>query len=408
MPGTFLSPGDTRILNTEDSFQPGALIEMLLRQGLGAPPGSIRQESVRVQDDVDWTQLCATSHRCRIAPVIYQCLRGAALPVPPGVMVWFRAQYYQTVARNLALLNDLRELLGWVSEAAVPAIVLKGPALAHLGLGVARVSHDLDVLVRDRDLGHVDAILCRHGYRSWPERPHEFHRTYSRSAASGTRVLEIHFDVSDRPRPYKPDVAGIWGRSVVTTIFDVPARVPELSDHLLLTIMQLPHHHWAMRLVVDLWQVALRWGERIDWQAFLERAGAWHMSVLTKSTLHMLATMFDVPIAPEAMARAHPMGYFERVQWQLARRAIAEQLEHPYRPKVTMIAPFLLVDQVKGVPVILMKRSLGAGSVPEQSGVTKVAKRTAAAVAALPAIAKVFLAGISQSSLRGSRGEVGD
>jgi len=193
-----------------------------------------------------------------------------------------------------------------------------------------------------------------------------------------------------------------------TTIFDVPARVPELSDHFLLTIMQLPHHHWAMRLVVDLWQIALRWGEGIDWQAFFERAGAWHMSVLTKSTLHMLATMFDVPIAPEAMARAHPMGYFERVQWQLARRAIAEQLEHPYRPKVTLIAPFLMVDQVKGVPAILMKRSLGAGSVPEQNGVTKVAKRTAAAVAALPAIAKVFLESISQSSLAGSRGEIGD
>jgi hypothetical protein len=323
-------------------------------------------------------------------------------------MAWFRAQYYQTVARNLALLNDLRELLGWLSEAAVPAIVLKGPALAHLGLGAARVSHDLDVLVRDRDLGHVDAILSRQGYTSWPEPPHDFHRTYSRSTASGTRVLEVHFDISDRPRPHRPDIAGIWDRSVVTTIFDVPARVPELSDHFLLTTMQLPHHHWAMRLMVDLWQIALRWGEGIDWQAFFRRAGAWHMSVLTKSTLHMLATMFDVPIAPEAMARVHPRRYFERVQWQLARRAIAEQLEHPYRPRVTTIAPFLMVDQVKDVPVILMKRSLGAGRLPEKNGVTRVAKRNAAAVAALPAIAKVFLASISDASLGGWRGEVGD
>jgi hypothetical protein len=214
-------------------------------------------------------------------------------------------------------------------------------------------------------------------------------------------VVEVHFDISDRPRPYRPDIAGIWDRSEETTIFDVPARVPELSDHLLLTLMQLPHHHWAMRLVVDVWQVVLRWGGVVDWRAFLARATAWEMGVLARSTLHALGTMFGVPIPAEALAGSHPSGYFERVQWRIARGAIAEQLEYPFRPKVTWAAPFLMVDRAKGLPAMLMKRTLGAGGSPEDSPAHKSTRRTAATVAALPALGKAFLAGISQSPRRG-------
>jgi len=66
------------------SFQPGALIETLLRMGLAAPSASIRQGVVSTQEGMDWTRLCAVSHRCRIAPVIYLSLRSASLPVPTG------------------------------------------------------------------------------------------------------------------------------------------------------------------------------------------------------------------------------------------------------------------------------------------------------------------------------------
>jgi len=384
----------------DNNHQTAALIENLLREGLAAPATLIRQGGVSAHDGMDWTLLCAVTHRCRIAPVIYQCLRSVSLPMPPDVMTWFRVQYYDTVARNLALLQELRELLGWLADAEIPVIVLKGPVLAHFGLGAARIFHDLDILIRDGDLQRVDSILHRHGHRRAPGPPHDFHRAYSRPTASGRRVVEVHFDISDRPRTYRPDIPGIWDRSRIETIFDLPMRVPDLSDQLLLTIMQLPHHHWEMRLLVDVWQLVLRWGDGIDWRVFLDRAGAWQMRVLTKSTLHALATVFGVPVAPDAMSMSHPTGYFERVQWRVAASAIAEQLEYPFRPRVTLVAPFLMVDQATGVPAIVMKQSLGAGGSPEESTVIKASRRTAATVTALPALVKVFLASIGRASLR--------
>jgi len=386
-------------LQDSPTVRPGTLIGLLLRNGLGGP-AAIKRGRVTVPEDVDWAALCAVSHRCRIAPVIYQCLRGSSLPVPPGVAAWFRAQYYEAVARHLASLNELRELLGWFSEAGIPAVVLKGPALAQLGLGAARIAHDLDVLIHHEDLRRADAILVRHQYDAMPDPPHDFHRRYGRPAPWGMRVLEVHFDITDRPRPYRPDIADIWERSVVTTVFEVPARVPELGDHFLLTLMQLPHHHWAVRLIVDAWQVARRWSTAIDWMGLLSRAAGWEMGVLTRSALHTMGTMFDVPIPAAVMAASSPSGYLERVQWRIAREAVAEQLEYPFRPRLTWAAPFVMLDHPGGLPAVLIKRTLGAGGSPLESAARKTTRRTAATMAALPALGKVFLASLSPGPRR--------
>lgn len=388
----------------ETAVRPGAVIAALLRDGLGAPPSAIMAQDDdaggTAAKDVDWMSVCALSHRCRIAPVLYQCLRGARRSAPPDVLEWFRTQYYETVARNLALQNELRDVLGWLSEARVPVIVLKGLALAHLGTGLARTSHDIDVLIHDEVLPHVDALLERHGYQALPGYSHDFHKRYRRPTPSGLRVVEVHFALSDRPRPYRPDVAGIWERSEATEAFGAPARVPALQDHLLLALMQIPHHHWAMRLLVDVWQVTLRWERAIPWPEFLARARTWQMDALTRSTFHALGTMFEAPIPSDLMARSQPRGYFERVQWQIARGAMAEQLELPFRPRMTWIAPFVMVDHARDVPPILMRRSVGADGPVGEDQLHTAARRTTATVAALPALGRALLASIPSTRSR--------
>jgi len=315
-------------------------------------------------------------------------------------MNWFRAQHYEAVARNMALVNELRDVLGWFSDATIPAMVLKGPALGSLGLGAARVSSDLDILVQNADLWRADAILQSHGYREWVEHHNDNHRWYCRAATFGLSVVELHFDISDHLRSFHPDVDGIWRRSRMATVSGVPMRVPDLTDHVLLTIMQLPHHHWAVRLVVDLWQVALRQGELVEWPVLLERAALWRMSALTRAAMHALWALFDVPMTPAVVERASPVGYLERLQWRAAKRAIAEQLEYPFRPRVVWLVPFLMVDQVRRVPAILVRRSLGSGGAPEESPVSKATRRGLAGVAALPAIGKVLVESIGRSTLR--------
>jgi len=380
--------------------QTGTLIKGLLHVGLSAPTGTVRQERVVVPEGLDWTQFCAVAYRCRIAPVLYQCLRRASAAIPADVVEWFRVQHYETVARNMALFNDLRADLGWLTDAGIPAIVLKGPALADLGLGAARVSSDLDILIHQTDVWKVDAILRSRGHKAWSGPPHDYHVRYSHRSPSGTRVVEVHYDIFDRPRFFRPDLDGLWERSRVTMLSGLPVRVPDLADHALLMIMQLPHHHWAMRLMLDLWQIMLRWGDQIEWSVFLDRASRWQMRVLTRSALHALWAMFDVPAPAEVVATSCPSGYLERMQWSAAKCAIVEQLEYPFRPRVMQVVPYLMVDQVRRVPAILFRRSMGSGGSPDESVVTTATRRSMVGVSALPAIGRLLLASIGQSTLR--------
>jgi hypothetical protein len=62
-----------------------------------------------------------------------------------------------------------------------------------------------------------------------------------------------------------------------------------------------------------------------------------------------------------------------------------------------------MVDQVRGLPAMLMRRSVGVGGSPEESTLTKATRRTGLTVAALPALSRLFLVSIGQPPPRQSR-----
>jgi hypothetical protein len=74
-----------------------------------------------------------------------------------------------------------------------------------------------------------------------------------------------------------------------------------------------------MRLVVDVWQVVKRWGDEIDWRAFLERAGAWQMEVLTKSTLHALGQYLAFQLRRKPCRSRSPAGILSVFSGELQR-----------------------------------------------------------------------------------------
>lgn len=377
----------------------GRLIAELLLEGLPPQLSAVRQRHAQFSDHVDWAALCTIAYRCQIAPTVYQCLRAISFPVPRDVMKWFRVQYYDAYCNNLASISDLRNILDWFSEASIPTIILKGPALAHLGLGMARVFRDLDILVRPSDLSRVDTLLRQHGYAGFPCFSHDYHRIYRREHQDRTSVLEIHFDIFDRNRAYVPDVQGIWSRSRAATVYGLSVHVPSISDHLLLAIMQLPHHHWSMRIVLDIWQLAVRWASEVDWKVFFDTARAWQISALAKSTFYALGSLFGIPLPPEVLAMSRPNGYFERAQWQVSAFVIGEQLQYPFRPRLTWIAPFLIVDRKERVPLMLLKRLVGRWGSSDGRDSAGAVRRGMMLLSALPSMGKIALSSIGKSRL---------
>jgi hypothetical protein len=264
---------------------------------------------------------------------------------------------------------------------------------------MARSWNDLDILVDSALFARAESILTQAGYQRLPDAPHPNHRRYATGSTVSPSVLEVHFDISDPLRAYRPDLAAIWARTAEGTVLGVPARVPEMMDHLLLTIMQLPHHHWSVRVLLDIRQVLARREQAVEWTEFFRRAEAWGMLALARSALSVLSTDFAVPLPPAVVARARPVGYYDRLRREIATQAIEEQFEHPFRPRVMWLAPFIVSDRPSHVPRILLRRLLAGDEMTEDGRVGRAVRRNVKTLIALPAVVRAVLA-----SVPGSRG----
>ena len=116
---------------------------------------------------LDWDWVLDTSARNGVGPLLYRSLKTLAPDaVPPPIMEKLQKNYYQNVAHNLALDDQLGTLLRDFQAAGIPAIPYKGPALATSAYGniALRVFGDLDILIEKKDVQRAADLMISLGY----------------------------------------------------------------------------------------------------------------------------------------------------------------------------------------------------------------------------------------------------
>jgi hypothetical protein len=124
-------------------------------------------DAERIQDLVkrgpDWHVILRGVERWSLAPLVYTSLRQAdpTGQVPDHVAERLRQLYRRQTIHWIDQREVLRETLQRFSEASVPAIVLKGAALATLVYPspALRPTRKVDLLVRQRDAARAEALL---------------------------------------------------------------------------------------------------------------------------------------------------------------------------------------------------------------------------------------------------------
>ena len=124
-------------------------------------------DAERIQDLVkrgpDWHAVLRGVERWSLAPLVYTSLRQADATgqVPDPVAERLRHLYRRQTVHWIDQREVLRETLQRFSEASLPAIVLKGAALATLVYPspTLRPTRQVDLLVRQRDAARVEALL---------------------------------------------------------------------------------------------------------------------------------------------------------------------------------------------------------------------------------------------------------
>ena len=139
------------------------------------PPSERRIEAIRsaVAGPLDWPRFLRVARRHQVIGLVDEGLRYARSGVPAPTVAEIDALAAALIRMNLAMAAEALRLQRLFNEANLPALFVKGAALAMLAfnnLGV-RAGQDIDVLVPCETLPAAVTLVSRAGYRRFDPLP---------------------------------------------------------------------------------------------------------------------------------------------------------------------------------------------------------------------------------------------
>ena len=131
------------------------------------PPSELRDAQVRaVAEGVDWTRFLRVVSRQRVPGLVREALIAAGVALPAEALQQLNAFARVGAVRTLALSAEALRLRRLLDAEGLPALFIKGAALAQLAYGSQglKSSRDIDVLVAPADAEPAFAMLKREGY----------------------------------------------------------------------------------------------------------------------------------------------------------------------------------------------------------------------------------------------------
>ncbi len=294
---------------------PGPEEELLLCCARLRPgPQARRRTGELLAEPLDWVRLVRLALHHKVTPLLYRAL-ARRVGVPVEIRDALRRHQAEQGRHVLALLTELQDLLDGFERQGIPAVPFKGPALAELAYGSvsARLSGDLDLLVRPGDVERVAAGLEARGYveqtRHRTGRPldaaedawyRHVQAEYVYLRPRDGMVVEPHWTLAPRPLAVELDMAGIWQR---TRRFRLAGReVPGLAleDLVLALCVHGSKHEWTeLRWICDIAELVARRPE-IDWPLALERAQAQGCARMLRLGLALAERVLGEPLPEPA------------------------------------------------------------------------------------------------------------
>jgi hypothetical protein len=132
------------------------------------PPSPARNAAVGAAATgvVDWNEFLRVVRRQRVVGLVSDALAAAAVDVPAAIAQQLASRVQRIARDNLALAAEVGRLVCIFQAAQIPAVTLKGVALAQLVYGSLGSKHnrDIDFLVPADRAEAAMALLEREGY----------------------------------------------------------------------------------------------------------------------------------------------------------------------------------------------------------------------------------------------------
>jgi hypothetical protein len=252
----------------------------------------------------DWRLFAHMAQAEGVAPLVYWTFRTHGRPVcvqrtgrpdhcPITVHRSLATAYYQSLAHNILLTQELGCILRALDQAGIPVILLKGTALAatlypHLAL---RPMSDLDLLVPRQHLEAATGVVQSLGYQETHPEPTPGwngwlnHHQHLRQKNPPGLAVELHWNLVAGDADWRsPSLDWFWEQAAPFSVNSDPypacQRVFVLmpTAHLLYLSAHLALQHGMARAQLlwfyDIHRLVSHWGDRLDWEELRERAEA--------------------------------------------------------------------------------------------------------------------------------------
>ena len=245
------------------------------------------QDSVQklLRDTLNWKVILESAQGLGLAPLLYFQFNkpGISTFVPQKILERLKQTLILSQVKNMRLYVKLNKVLAAFAHAGIPVIVLKGAALAELvypQLGF-RPMGDIDLLVKDEDLGKADHLLRTLHYQPY-EKNHtaEWFRNSHHHLApyvsnDHTPPIEIHFHIISPLDPVDIPIHELWNCARAVHIAEVPCFVLSPEYFLIHLCHHLSSSNGFLSQLRGLCDVAetIRWSrEELDWSELLRIA----------------------------------------------------------------------------------------------------------------------------------------
>ena len=300
---------DTRPLS------PGDVLLRLLARGTLCDAERARVRAL-VGPDVDWDWLLGEANAQGVLPLVgWNLERLGFARVPPAVLARLRAGRRSTAAFNALLAREFARLLQLLGEARIPAIPLKGVALAETLYDdpTLRVCADMDVLVpRDRAREAL-RLLRADGYASeFAERFFEtlllrrnIEYTLTRRQHGFEYVLDLHWGIGWSASDDRRAAEALWADSRPVSRWGVRTHAMSPEWELLTLAVHAARHGWRpLKWLVDVHDYCA--SRSLDARKLRDTAERFGWLPALEQTLGACRMLFDtvpppgvVPVPPE-------------------------------------------------------------------------------------------------------------
>ena len=264
--------------------------------------------------DIDWEYLFLLARRHAVVPLLYlQLDQHASDLVPQDHLHKLKQHYFENVARNTVLTDELCRLIGLFADSGIEAIPYKGPVLSLFAYGNPGLRRfvDLDVIVKKADVLKAREILFSEGYlpaKSLTLTQQELllrtQHNMQFSRDNRRLILELHWEVA--PHLFASSVSAdkLWQYLTTIEISGTQLKTFTADDLLFSLCVHGSRHLWErLSWICDVAELIRR--HDLNWSALLERATTADTERMFLLGLHLAHELLEAPLPNDVKQRCN-------------------------------------------------------------------------------------------------------